>query len=683
MVWKKVTLAYEYEGKKITLKGTLPLRTEHISLESQENALLLSTRVPVRLLALEAIIPWPYTKQDHIFVHGFQSWSDTREFTQQEKLPGLPPGLRFAYAQYHLEFYGDYHFCTYTRKRGQLHSHGWTLSGHGKHWQLIGSLDEDSAYTVFEHHPQGDFLRIIRDVEGWELPTGTTTLLSLFFTNGNIWEAQKRYFETYGLKPSQLPKISGWTSWYNYYTNISEEIILDNLKAFKAKQYPINIFQIDDGYQTAVGDWLSLKPSFPHGMKYIANAIHEAGFQAGLWLAPFICESKSTIYQNHPEWILRYEDGSPVIAGYSENWNGDFYALDLDHPEVKTYLTQVFHTVLHEWGFDMVKLDFLYAASLKPHRGETRAARMAQALSWICNLCRGKTILGCGVPMTSAFGRVDYCRIGCDVGLDWEDIRPARIHFRERISTIKAITTTIGRFPLNRMGFINDPDVYILRDTNQHLSDEQQNTLYLVNQLFGGLLFTSDNIGEYSPQKEHLYRLQFPLAEPVLESLTQHHDIYHFRPRSSYLQAVGPVRVYSSYYTGWVKLPFCRAFLIINTGHKTIKQKLPDGIFFDPLSARYHHKTYTVPPYATRLLLHFIPSENWQYGGSTEHIFPGSGFVSLSCDTHRLSYELHPHTAPYGSLFLISLQDTPIEYQGEPLLTEKHPLGFFFTRIKL
>ncbi|URA09664.1 glycoside hydrolase family 36 protein [Thermospira aquatica] len=684
MVWKKITLTYEYQGKKNTLTGNTPLVNEHLSLQTQENSLILSNKVPIRLLSLEVIIPWNYTKKDRIFVHGFQSWSDSREFTQQEKIPGLPPHLRFAYAQYHLEFYGDYHFYDYTRKKGQFHSHGWTLSGQGENWHLVGSLDENSAYTIFEHHPEKRVLRIIRDVEGWEMNAGSiTNLLSLFFTSGNLSYAQKRYFEMYGLSPSQLPKISGWTSWYNYYTNISEEIILSNLKSFKEKKLPINIFQIDDGYQTAVGDWLSLKPSFPHGMKYIADAIHEAGFRAGLWLAPFICESKSIIYQKHPEWILRYDDGSPVIAGYSENWNGDFYALDLDHPEVKNYLREVFHTVLHEWGFDMVKLDFLYAASIKPSYGKTRASQMAQALSWIRELCKDKTILGCGVPITSALGKVDYCRIGCDVGLDWEDIRPARIHFRERISTIKAITTTLGRFPLNRIGFINDPDVFILRETNNRLSHEQKYTLYMVNQLFGGLLFTSDNVGEYSSQTENLYRLQFPLAEPPVESLTQHHEIYNFRPRSSSLQAVGPVKIYASYYTGWVKLPFCSAFLIINTGNKTLSQKLPEGIFFDPLQENYHQKTYTVPPYATRILLHILPSERWQYGGSTEHLFPGHGFLSLACTNTHLSYELHSHAFSGGKLFLVSLQDSPLEYQGKPLSIHKHPYGFFYTSIEL
>ena len=34
--------------------------------------------------------------------------------------------------------------------------------------------------------------------------------------------------------------------------------------------------------------------------------------------------------------------------------------------------------------------------------------------------CGQKQILGCGVPVMPAFGLVDYCRVSCDVGLDWD-----------------------------------------------------------------------------------------------------------------------------------------------------------------------------------------------------------------------------------------------------------------------
>lgn len=113
MLWKHTTLVYRHENTLYTLRGHLPLRNDHLSLEEDENTLRLVTHVPITLVSFETSLPWTYQKKDRLFVHGFQSWSDSREFTRQEKIPGLPPHLRFAYAMYHLEFYGDYHFYRY------------------------------------------------------------------------------------------------------------------------------------------------------------------------------------------------------------------------------------------------------------------------------------------------------------------------------------------------------------------------------------------------------------------------------------------------------------------------------------------------------------------------------------------------------------------------------------------
>ena len=43
-----------------------------------------------------------------------------------------------------------------------------------------------------------------------------------------------------------------------------------------------------------MGDWLETDAQkFPHGLKGMVQEIHASGFQAGLWLAPFVCEKDS------------------------------------------------------------------------------------------------------------------------------------------------------------------------------------------------------------------------------------------------------------------------------------------------------------------------------------------------------------------------------------------------------
>ena len=113
-----------------------------------------------------------------------------------------------------------------------------------------------------------------------------------------------------------------------------------------------------------------------------------------------------------------------------------------------------------------------------------------------------KLILGCGVPLGSAFGLVDYCRIGPDVGLDWEGPWFHRYIHRERVSTHTAIRNAIGRSVLDHRAFLNDPDVFLLRDEGVQLSSSQKELLSRVNALMGSLLFTSDDVSVYDQAKQ-------------------------------------------------------------------------------------------------------------------------------------------------------------------------------------
>ena len=66
----------------------------------------------------------------------------------------------------------------------------------------------------------------------------------------------------------------------------------------------------------------------------MVQEIHASGFQAGLWLAPFVCEKDSALFRQHPDWLLKV-DGKPWCCG--SNWSS-FYALDIDNPAVLDYL---------------------------------------------------------------------------------------------------------------------------------------------------------------------------------------------------------------------------------------------------------------------------------------------------------------------------------------------------------
>ena len=173
---------------------------------------------------------------------------------------------------------------------------------------------------------------------------------------------------------------------------------------------------------------------------------------------------------------------------------------------MRAYLKRVFDTVIRDWGYGLVKLDFLYCACLIPRRDRTRAQVMYDGMRLLRELCGDALILGCGVPLVPAFGLVDYCRIGCDMTLNWAGEFRMRFFHRESASTRNTILNTVFRRHLDGRAFRNDPDVFLLRDDNMKLSLRHRETLATVNALFGGVLFTSDNVGQYDDAKRAAYR---------------------------------------------------------------------------------------------------------------------------------------------------------------------------------
>ena len=89
---------------------------------------------------------------------------------------------------------------------------------------------------------------------------------------------------------------------------------------------------------------------------------------------------------------------------------------------------------------------------------------------------------------------------------------------RERPSTKNTILNTVFRRQLDGRAFRNDPDVFLLRSDNISLTESQKQTLATVNALFGGVLFTSDNIGKYDGKTKAFYDSLLTLSASDLVS---------------------------------------------------------------------------------------------------------------------------------------------------------------------
>ncbi len=487
--------------------------------QAQRLKIILEPKVKLELYRFGLIMNTTFNESDRVFLNGYQSWTDSHEHSIHDKQDRLSAFALNFNSKYQFTKYGDYEF--YQPHKGKGYFHGYTYAYIRDHQEIsfMGSLNESDGFTRFEIQAPKNKIFINKDVDGESLDHSIS--LDLVFERGQEEPLFDHYFELMGIKKTTQPDRMGWTSWYNYYQNITETIVLENLKAASVLSPKMDIFQIDDGYQTAVGDWMSVDPvKFPSGMKAIADKIKAQGSLAGLWMAPLVAQRSSQLVKDHEDWILKDDQGQPEWAG--SGWGG-FYCLDLEKQEVKDYIRACFDVVLNEWGYDLVKLDFLYAAALGHHPSKNRGQRSAEAMAFIRDCVKDKLILGCGVPLGSAFGMVDYCRIGPDVSLDWKGPWYFELIHREKVSTKNAILNAIGRRHLNHRAFLNDPDVFLLRNTNIQMNASQKEVLAEVNRLFGSLLFTSDLISEYDSSQMDLLMKTYALKKKIINSVSYPH----------------------------------------------------------------------------------------------------------------------------------------------------------------
>jgi alpha-galactosidase len=270
----------------------------------------------------------------------------------------------------------------------------------------------------------------------------------------------------------------GWCSWSYYFKRVTEADVVENVEAAKRLDLPIEIVQIDDGYEATVGDWLDVDPRFG-SLRGAAQAIRSAGMVPGIWIAPFMVDPRSKLAAVHPGWLV-----PDATAG--EHWGVEMRILDVTDFDAAAYLRQVFRT-FSDWGFDFFKLDFLYALAMlgiDPYREGMTLIRQAVGQEAIL-------LIG-GAPLLPSIGLCDAMRVGPDVLPEEPDPQLDM----ERLGGI----TRLRRWMNGRL-WTNDPDHLVAR---AGIVDRQRWAAYVGS--YGGVTFSGDRLAELDPRGLELTR---------------------------------------------------------------------------------------------------------------------------------------------------------------------------------
>jgi alpha-galactosidase len=297
------------------------------------------------------------------------------------------------------------------------------------------------------------------------------------------------------------PYQVGWCSWYHYFHDVTEADLDHNLAL--ADSWPFDVFQLDDGYQAAIGDWLITNDKFPSDVGSIADRIAAAGRTPGIWIAPFLAAPDSVVATEHPEWLATFPDGSPLITMFNPPWGGGMggfmFGLDTTHPEVIEHLEGLARTLV-DVGFDYLKLDFTFSPAYDGvwhDPSKTPAQRVRAGYDAIRRGAGDAFLLGCGSPQSNVVGVVDGNRIGPDVAPSWPieaKTEPLAGYRGSQPSTRNAWFNTAARSFMHRRLWLNDPDCLMLRSAETELTAEQMRTWALAVGVSGGMALVSDDL---------------------------------------------------------------------------------------------------------------------------------------------------------------------------------------------
>lgn len=315
--------------------------------------------------------------------------------------------------------------------------------------------------------------------------------------------------------------VNGWCSWFYTLARVSESEVIANTEfaAKHLKPFGLEYIQVDEGYQRWHGDWEG-NQRFPHGMKWLADKIKSHGFKAGLWISPYVISEPTEVFQKHKDWLVKSSDGSPQRVG---NWaegteppsdeNPRRYCLDITHPEAAKWLHQLIDAIVNDWGYEMIKIDFVAWSILAAQRYHDPTQSSAQVYRKGMEIIRKAAgnkchILECG-PGATTVGLIDSMRIELDVNYGFNEIAWSTYFTNPACSASAAAK----RYYFHKRTWINDVDHVCLH----HLDNQQSEAAATIVALSGGNMFSGDRLTQLDPYKlEILKKITPSLGEAAI-----------------------------------------------------------------------------------------------------------------------------------------------------------------------
>ena len=177
-------------------------------------------------------------------------------------------------------------------------------------------------------------------------------------------DAYRRILAERGLAQAKVPAAGYepiWCAW-GYERGFTVDQVVGTLP--KAKELGLGWAVLDDGWQTAVGDWYPDPGKFPRGeadMIALVKAIKDAGMKPKLWISPLAAHPGSELLRDHADLLLLDKDGKAQDVTW---W--DSHCLCPAYPETVERSKALVRKIIGEWGYAGLKLDGQHLNGVAP-----------------------------------------------------------------------------------------------------------------------------------------------------------------------------------------------------------------------------------------------------------------------------------------------------------------------------
>ena len=185
--------------------------------------------------------------------------------------------------------------------------------------------------------------------------TFTTPELAFAYSNEGMGGVSRSYHRWARLNNKvhngqQLRKIL-LNSWEGVYLNVSQdgmEKMMDGVKSLGGELFVMDDGWFGDKYQRSVddcalGDWVTDTRKLPKGVPALEKAAASRGLKWGIWIEPEMTNTKSELYEKHPDWIVCHPTRTPITGR-----GGTQLILDMSNPKVQDFVFGVVDNIMKE-----------------------------------------------------------------------------------------------------------------------------------------------------------------------------------------------------------------------------------------------------------------------------------------------------------------------------------------------